>query len=387
MIWESTALMTIIDVLIIGIVGTSLGLFIKHRPNALFAGAYIGLGAIVCGLVLTGLFYLTDLAVMHLLPFFVPMSQAMAVMEELHLNYSWIAITCVIGLIAVGFAVTNRSLFALVDRLRSSENQLQVLNQELEQRIAGRVQELKVAQEELMRKSRLATLGQITGTVSHELRNPLGALRASVTVISNLAGDEATTMRQAVDIANRSILRCDEIIGDLLEYSRVRPLNLREVGLNQWVADVLDEFRLPEEIELLRSFTCEQALSVDPDRLRRVVTNVVDNAVQAMTADDKRAPASIEKQARRLTVSTHTTASRAELRFTDNGPGMDQETIQKIFEPLYSTKASGVGLGLTLVKQIMEQHGGGVEFESAPGKGTKTVLWLPLPEPAWQAAS
>jgi signal transduction histidine kinase len=379
--------MTVIDVLIIGFVGTSLGLFIKHRPNALFSRAYIGLGAIVCGLVLTGLFYLTDLAVMHLLPFFVPMNQAMAVMETLHLNYSWIAIPCVVGLIATGFAVTNRSLFALIDRLRSSENQLQALNQDLEQRIAGRVQELNVAQEELMRKSRLAALGQITGTVSHELRNPLGALRASITVISNLAGDEATTMRQAVDIANRSILRCDEIIGDLLEYSRVRPLHLREVGLNEWIADVLDELKLPDDVELVRSFTCEQALSVDPDRLRRVVTNVVDNAVQAMAADDGRAPAPIDKLAPRLTVSTHTTVSRAELRFTDNGPGMDQETIRKIFEPLYSTKASGVGLGLTLVKQIMEQHAGGVEFESAPGKGTKTVLWLPLPEPAWQAAS
>jgi signal transduction histidine kinase len=366
--------MTVIDVLIIGFVGTSLGLFIKHRPNALFSSAYIGLGAIVCGLVLTGLFYLSDLAVMHLLPFFVPMNQAMAVMETLHLNYSWIAIPCVVGLIATGFAVTNRSLFALIDRLRSSENQLQALNQDLEQRIAGRVQELNVAQEELMRKSRLAALGQITGTVSHELRNPLGALRASITVISNLAGDEATTMRQAVDIANRSILRCDEIIGDLLEYSRVRPLHLREVGLNEWIADVLDELKLPDDVELVRSFTCEQALSVDPDRLR-------------LAADDRRTPAPIDKLAPRLTVSTHTTLSRAELRFTDNGPGMDQETIQKIFEPLYSTKASGVGLGLTLVKQIMEQHGGGVEFESVPGKGTKTVLWLPLPEPAWQAAS
>jgi PAS domain S-box-containing protein len=261
------------------------------------------------------------------------------------------------------------------------------IQEDLERLVEARTAELRAAQEELLRQSRLAALGQLTGTVSHELRNPLGALRTSIAAIKKVTSGESATLNRSIAIADRSVSRCDEIISDLLEYSRVRPLNQQEVNLDGWLASVLGEFELPEEVVLVPDLACAHALWIDAERLRRVVVNVVDNAVQAMTAKDEDAPEPIEKRAARLAVSTRLMGARAELRIADTGPGMDEQTRQKIFEPLFSTKAFGVGLGLTVVHQIMEQHGGGIEIASSPGQGTEVVIWLPLPEPARRAAS
>ena len=143
-------------------------------------------------------------------------------------------------------------------------------------------------------------------------------------------------------------------------------------------AVALNPFRWGYRWELARALDCPLDLSIDPERLRRVVINVVENATQAMTAGED-APA--KDGVHRLSISTCLARARAELRVADTGPGMDEETLQKIFEPLFSTKSFGVGLGLTVVKQIMEQHGGGIEIESTPGQGTEVMLWLPLSDP------
>ena len=155
-----------------------------------------------------------------------------------------------------------------------------------------------------------------------------------------------------------------------------------QLALRPWLADLLDDLDVPEGVEVRREFAAIDALPrFDGDRLRRAVINIYENACHAM-AD--REASNGEKV---LSIATRVAGSRLEISISDTGDGMPSDVLESAFEPLYSTKASGVGLGLTLVKQIMEQHGGGVEFESAPGKGTNTVLWLPLPEPAWQAAS
>ena len=289
-----------------------------------------------------------------------------------------------IGALAISFNQMAESLTSNVERRQRAEDDLKILNADLERRIGDRTAELREAQGELLRKSRLAALGQLTGTVSHELRNPLGALRAAIAAIRKLASDGQEIMQRSIAIADRSVTRCDEIISDLLDYSRVRPLNRTEVALDDWLPTVLDEIELPAGVELALSRDCGLELPLDPDRLRRVLLNLVDNACQAMTAGEEEDD---EARARRLAVSTRATDARVELCIADTGPGFDAETLAKVFEPLYSSKTFGVGLGLTVVKQIMEQHGGGVEIDSTPGEGTEVVLWLPLPESARKAVS
>jgi signal transduction histidine kinase len=118
----------------------------------------------------------------------------------------------------------------------------------------------------------------------------------------------------------------------------------------------------------------DTAVSIDRDRLRRAVINVFDNACQAMVGAGMEGAGS---EAHSLTVRTRERDGRVEVIFEDTGPGMPPDIYKKIFEPLYSTKGFGVGLGLPVVKQIMEQHGGGIEIESEEGRGTRVCLWLP----------
>ena len=113
---------------------------------------------------------------------------------------------------------------------------------------------------------------------------------------------------------------------------------------------------------------------LDHDRFRRAMINVFDNACQAMVGDGD---GKMEEGEHILTIQTGKTNGRIEVVFEDNGPGIPLDVLPKIFEPMFSTKGFGVGLGLPVVKQIMEQHGGGIEINSGQGGGTRVCLWLP----------
>ena len=117
----------------------------------------------------------------------------------------------------------------------------------------------------------------------------------------------------------------------------------------------------------------------DRDRFRRAIINVFDNACQAMTGEVGREAADADNAV--LSVKTQRKNGRVEVIFEDRGPGIPADVLPRIFEPLFSTKGFGVGLGLPVVKQIMEQHGGGIEIDGAGTSGTRVCLWLPAERP------
>jgi PAS domain S-box-containing protein len=261
-----------------------------------------------------------------------------------------------------------------------ADEEIHKLNEELEQRVEARTVALHAAQEELVRKERLATLGQLTAMVSHELRNPLGAMRSSVDAIKKLASTDNHLLKRSVELADRSVIRCDNIIGDLLDYSRVPRLQPEPTAVDDWLASLLDEYELPPGITLRRELACQAELAFDRDRMRRALLNLLDNACQAMAACEGEPV---------LTVASRLEGDRVEVSIDDTGPGIASESLERIFEPLYSTKSFGVGLGLSIVKRIAGQHGGGIEVgaDTKPNGGARMVLWLPLQEPARKAAS
>lgn len=242
---------------------------------------------------------------------------------------------------------------------------------ELARRVEERTAELRTAQEGLIRSERLSVLGQLTATVAHELRNPLSAIRNSVYALKELVASKGLVLDRPLSRIERSIGRCDRIVGDLLDYARSRQLQCMPVVLDQWLGEALDDQKLPEGVGLTHSFGAPGVVvSVDPERLRRVVVNLVENAVQAMVeAGSPR---------RELEVSTRPIGREIEIAVSDTGPGISAEVLPKIFEPLFSTRSFGTGLGLPTVKQIVEQHGGRIEVASAVGSGTRVVVRLPL---------
>ena len=144
--------------------------------------------------------------------------------------------------------------------------------------------------------------------------------------------------------------------------------------MDGWLERLLDEYQVPPGITLHPDLDAGAELTLDRDRLRQVVINLLDNACEAMTPEDGDAAGNGE---RLLTVATRVADSRVELSVSDTGPGIPPEDVDKVFEPLYSTKAFGVGLGLPLVRQIIEQHGGNIVVENAESKGSCFTVQLP----------
>ncbi len=231
------------------------------------------------------------------------------------------------------------------------------------------------AQEELLRKERLAALGQVTATVSHELRNPLGTIRASIFMVDEKVRDKGLGVERVIARLERSIDRCDEIISDLLDYTRTRTLARERTRLDNWLGTVLDEHDIPERVEVLRELTSGAEVAIDRERLRRAILNSIDNACQAMLEED---PDGMVAEERIMTVRAEKNTDRVTVTVCDTGPGIPPEVLDKVFEPLFSTKTFGVGLGLPVVKQIVEQHGGGVRLSNRAGGGAQTEIWLPL---------
>lgn len=253
------------------------------------------------------------------------------------------------------------------------EEELEKHREGLEELVEERTRELEQAQAELVRQERLSVLGQLTATVAHEIRNPLGTVRTSVFAIGDaIEHNQVDRVKRALQLAERNITRCDSIIAELLDYTRDRVLQLRPTPIDTWLETVLDEQAIPADIICIRELTSGIEIPIDREHFRRAVINVVENGIDAL--QDKRA------RGNQLTVSAHVTGNRLEIRISDTGCGIPDDVMDKVFEPLFSTKSFGVGLGLAIVKNIMEQHSGGVEITSKLGEGTTVTLWILMPD-------
>ena len=269
----------------------------------------------------------------------------------------------VTGLAGIAINISSR---------KKAERELSKLNVELEARVEERTASLKAAQQELVLKERLATLGQIAATVSHELRNPLSAIRTSLYVVSKRVGAGDARLDRALERMSLDLSRCDRIIDEMLGYAGAGRAVTEATPVDEWIEELLTERDLPDGVELRTHLGAPGVvLPVDRDRLRRALSNVIDNACHAMQERGEKGPSPA------LDVSTRTVGDRFEVAVTDTGVGIEPDVLPRIFEPLFSTKGFGTGLGLSAVKDVLESHGGGVSVDSAPGTGTRVVLWIP----------
>jgi PAS domain S-box-containing protein len=261
---------------------------------------------------------------------------------------------------------------------KRAEEALKEAHRELERRVKERTAALEAAQEELVRKERFAMLGNLIAVVSHELRNPLGTIRASHFAVAERVRDKGLGVEQSLERAERNIVRCDKIIEELLDYARGHELDLEPTVMDQWLTEVLNEQTIPAEIRFSHQLASHTEMNVDRERFRRCLLNVLSNACQAMLEKHENMDSEETRSGKHhLRVESRVVGGRFELRVADTGSGMHADELEKVFQPLYSTKGFGVGLGLAIVKRIMELHRGGVDIESQPGEGTVVTLWLP----------
>ena len=265
--------------------------------------------------------------------------------------------------------------FILIYKLRTQS--LKKHTEKLESLVEERSHKLEVAQKQLLLQERMAALGQIIATVAHEIRNPLGTIRASVFSIGDARKkNDDERLSRALSLAERNVSRCDNIISELLDFTRNRELHLKKVDLDTWLKRLLSELTIPETVQLKTMFKSEMLITIDTEDIRRAIINIVENAIQAMDSQIGHDEISEKK----IHISSETKGNQVLITIKDTGPGIHKEDFEKIFEPLYSTKPYGIGLGLPIVRKIMKQHQGGFDIQSEWGAGTTAVLWFPLPE-------
>jgi signal transduction histidine kinase len=219
---------------------------------------------------------------------------------------------------------------------------------------------LEAAQEELVRNERLAILGQLAGGVSHELRNPLGVIKNSVYYLNMVLPEDANA-RKHLGIVEREIAAADRIVTGLLDFARVSPSNRAAMDLNETVQEYLARKPLPDNVVLVTTTLADALTPVraDAGQIELVLGNLVTNAIQAMPEGGT------------LTVETAAVEDGACLTVTDTGKGISADDLGKVFEPLFTTKAKGIGLGLSVARRLARANGAEISVRSQPGRGSR----------------
>ncbi|MEA3386208.1 MAG: ATP-binding protein [Thermodesulfobacteriota bacterium] len=285
-----------------------------------------------------------------------------------------------IGMVGCAKDVTKEK--QLEKEHKQAEKELAKYRNHLEVLVKERTYDLEAAQEELVKREKLSVLGQLTATVSHEIRNPLGVIRSSAFYLQRkIEGAVDEKIAKHLNRIEEQVSLCDTIVGDLLEFTRGRRSEVIHGEINPLLEKVLEEIATPEQVTLVSDLSPELPMILfDRDKMRRVVINLVLNAFKAVTLrwekgekEDK--CKSLYQPLVKVTSSKADNGIRIEVE--DNGTGMDDETARRAFEPLFTTWARGTGLGLAIVKKIVEEHCGSVSSESKLNHGTKVTIIIP----------
>ncbi len=289
---------------------------------------------------------------------------------------------CLIGRRHVRIGLEQHYMFGGMNVIRRGLNQLvddaylgQPPRLGAARRALGRILDLELAvmlhtyREDLLaekaRGERLATYGQLVASIGHELRNPLGAIESSLYLLRARAGDDER-VRKHLDRIGEQVHTANGIITNLLDLIRDRPVVPESMRLAELVKGAADAVSRPPEVAFSAQGLAElPAVQGDPGQIRQVFVNLIENAVQAASPRGE------------VRIRGGSGEGAVEVAVEDSGPGVDPATRQRLFEPLVTTKARGVGLGLALAKRIMERHGGSVRYEPGAGGGARFTVRLP----------
>ena len=255
-----------------------------------------------------------------------------------------------------------------ISELKRVEQELRQLNEELEDRVRQRTSELKDAQDALVRKEKLAVLGQLAGGIAHEIRNPLGIIKNAVYFLEQTSPQSDEDTQDAFAELGRSLTTCDRIIGELLDYTRGPELKMSLFTLDEAIDRSMNLARIPDSVQVERLRGQGDMCRGDRDQIERILLNLIQNAVQAMPDGGT------------LTLDGSQEDDRIVISVGDTGVGIAAENLDNVFEPLFTRKAKGIGLGLAVSKRYAEINHGRLDVESEPGKGTTFRLTLPSPD-------
>jgi len=265
-----------------------------------------------------------------------------------------------------------------ISERKQAEQILKEYSEHLEEMVEDRTRDLRNTQEQLVRKEKLAVMGQLAGSVGHELRNPLGVISNSVYYLKMVQPDVNEKIKKHHAMIEQEVHNAAQIVGDLLDYARNIATDPKPGSVPELMEHTLSRFPVPASIRVSLKIPADlPQVYADPLHVEQILGNLIMNGCQAMKDGSKltisaRAvvPVSAREQKKHMVA----------IAVKDTGKGITPENMKKLFEPLFSTKINGIGLGLAVSKKLAEANGGRIEVESEGGKGSTFTLYLPVKE-------
>lgn len=263
--------------------------------------------------------------------------------------------------------VMAQSFNTMAQQVDDSRHGLETRVQERTRELNAALAELRDAHESLVRREKLVMLGQLAGGVGHELRNPLGVMTNALYYLGMVLKEATPDVKEYLGILRTQVMLSGKIVGDLLDFARVKPPILETVSVEQLVNEQLERVGPLETIRVERDLPADlPPLSVDRTQMGQVILNLVTNAVQSMDGNGGT-----------LTLRARAGGGKVKLDVIDTGIGMSPGALEKMFEPLFTTKARGIGLGLAVSRSLVNANGGEISATSELGKGSTVTVELP----------
>ena len=299
-------------------------------------------------------------------------------MEALHQDGHEFPVELTVWAIRIGQAYQFNAFVHDITERRLAEERLKKANEELthnQTRLLDMIErlrkahlDLKSTQAQLVQSEKFATIGRLAGMISHEFRNELGVMRNAAYFLKMKWHNGDEKIRKHLEILEERISETDRIIENIMTFAKTQQPELKETDLGNLLRSGLDLLKIPPQIKILVDIPPDlPKVQADEIQLKRVFMNIILNAVQA-----------IEGHGGKIRIRATCEKDHVLIYIEDSGPGIKKEDQAHLFEPLFTTKARGAGLGLATAQLLIEAHGGTINIESEWGKGTCVAMRLPV---------